>query len=80
MTPAMQGLSDIAWGYAQLEVSLSADICQLLEGLAVEAASQLLDVRSRRKFIPQNLTNMLWGYALPDLARSIRCHLSCFAR
>lgn len=63
-TGALQGLSNIAWAYAKLGAPLSTDICQLLEGLAVEAASQLLDIRSRRKFIPQNLTNMLYGYEL----------------
>ena len=36
----------------------------LLEALAVETVSQLMDTKSRQKFIPQNLANLVYGYAV----------------
>lgn len=62
--PMPQGLSNIAWAYAKLDAQLTPEVVQLLEALAVEAASQLMDASCRQKFIPQNLSNMLYGYAV----------------
>ncbi|KAK9811789.1 hypothetical protein WJX72_010082 [[Myrmecia] bisecta] len=59
-----QGLSNIVWAYAKLGAAVSLEVQTLLEALAVEAASQLMDIRSRQRFIPQNLSNMVYGYAV----------------
>lgn len=70
-----QGLSNIVWAYAKLsalpsprtEESSSTEgtakgaVESLLNALAVEAVKQLLDVRHSHKFIPQNLSNMVYG-------------------
>ena len=76
----MQGLSNIVWAYAKLgalpnarpgsdessglESRATDNVRGLLDALAVEAVSQLMDARCSHKFIPQNLSNMVYGYAL----------------
>lgn len=52
-----------------LERRGKGDVGSLLDALAVEAVSQLMDGRCRTKFIPQNLANMVYGCVL---------HASCF--
>ena len=44
-----------------LEGRGKGDMGALLDALAVEAVSQLMDGRCRTKFIPQNLSNMVYG-------------------
>lgn len=72
-----QGLSNIVWAYAKLgalpnarsgadefpglELGAKANVGSLLDALAAEAVSQLTDARCRHKFIPQNLSNMVYG-------------------
>ena len=48
-----QGLSNICWAHAKLGAEVTEEVARLLEALAVEAVSQLMDIRSRQKFIPQ---------------------------
>ena len=71
----MQGLSNIVWAYAKLSAlpnprpdepsildgGTQSPIDKLLDALAVEAVKQLLDARHSHKFIPQNLSNMVYG-------------------
>ena len=49
----VQGLSNICWAHAKLGAVVTEEVARLLEALAVEAVSQLMDIRSRQKFIPQ---------------------------
>ena len=56
-----QGLSNISWAYAKLGAEVTVEVRCLLEALAVEAVSQLMDMKSRQKFIPQNLANLVYG-------------------
>ena len=60
----MQGMSNIVWAYAKLGAGLSLEVVKLLDALAAEAVSQLADMRSRGHFIPQNLSNIMYGYAV----------------
>ena len=60
----MKGLSNICWAYAKLGAEVTNEVARLMEALAVEAVSQLMDIRSRQKFIPQNLANLVYGYAV----------------
>ena len=48
-----QGLSNICWAHAKLGAEVTEEVARLLEALAVEAVNQLMDIRSRQKFIPQ---------------------------
>ena len=57
----MQGLSSIVWAYAKLGAYVSPEMQQLLEAMATEAVKQLMDVRCRHHFIPQNLSNLIYG-------------------
>ncbi|DBA85926.1 TPA: hypothetical protein ACH3X1_005470 [Trebouxia sp. C0004] len=75
-----QGLSNTVWAYAKLgalpntrpgsdeslglEGRAKGNVGGLLDALAVEAVSQLMDARRSHKFIPQNLSNMVYGYAV----------------
>lgn len=43
---------------------MTKEVSCLLEALAVETVSQLMDTKSRQKFIPQNLANLVYGYAV----------------
>ena len=77
MLVLMQGLSNIVWAYAKLgalpsikagadesaglEVRAKGNVGSLLDALALEAVNQLLETRSSNKFIPQNLSNMVYG-------------------
>ena len=60
----MQGLSNICWAYAKLGAEVTKEVRNLLEALALEVVSQLTDSKSRQKFIPQNLANLVYGYAV----------------
>lgn len=73
----VQGLSNIVWAYAKLgalpntragsdesaglELRAKGNVASLLDALAVEAVNQLMDTGSSHKFIPQNLSNMVYG-------------------
>ncbi len=77
MTLHLQGLSNIVWAYAKLgalpnartggdessglEARGKGNVGSLFDALAVEAVSQLMDARCSHKFIPQNLSNMVYG-------------------
>jgi len=81
---SVQGLSNIVWAYAKLgalpnarpgsdessglEGRAKGNVGSLLDALAVEAFGQLMDARCSHKFIPQNLSNMVYGYALADMS------------
>ncbi len=81
--PSVQGLSNIVWAYAKLgalpnarpgsdessglEGRAKGNVGGLLDALAVEAVGQLMDARCSHKFIPQNLSNMVYGYALAHM-------------
>ena len=47
-----------------LEARAQGNVGSLLDALASEAVSQLMDARCSQKFIPQNLSNMVYGYAI----------------
>ena len=59
-----QGLSNIVWAYAKMGAAVSPEVAALLDALAAEAVSQLRDARARQCFIPQNVSNMVYGCAL----------------
>ena len=46
---------------AGLELMAKGNLSSLLDALALEAVNQLMDTRSSNKFIPQNLSNMVYG-------------------
>ena len=57
-TPGMRAGQDESAG---LEVRAKGNLGSLLDALALEAVNQLMDTRSSHKFIPQNLSNMVYG-------------------
>lgn len=44
-----------------LDLRAKGNLGRLLDALALEAVNQLMDTRSSHKFIPQNLSNMVYG-------------------
>lgn len=46
---------------AGLELRAKGNLSSLLDALALAAVNQLMDTRSSHKFIPQNLSNMVYG-------------------
>ncbi len=70
----LQGLSNICWAHAKLGAEVTEEVARLLEALAVEAVSQLMDIRSRQKFIPQVCVCSL-SFQILSLARSSMCCL-----
>jgi len=51
------------WAYAKMGAAVSPEVAALLDALAAEAVSQLRDARARQCFIPQNVSNMVYGRA-----------------
>ena len=49
------------WAYAKMGAAVSTEVAALLDALAAEAVSQLRDARARQCFIPQNVSNMVYG-------------------
>ncbi len=68
-----QGLSNICWAHAKLGAEVTEEVARLLEALAVEAVSQLMDIRSRQKFIPQVCVCLLSLQFLSLTRSSISC-------
>jgi len=76
-----QGLSNIVWAYAKMGAAVSPEVAALLDALAAEAVSQLRDARARQCFIPQNVSNMVYGRAAPRAPESgARCSPSGVGR
>lgn len=60
------------WAYAKMGAAVSTEVAALLDALAAEAVSQLRDARAAQCFIPQNVSNMVYG-----CGAGLSC-LSCF--